>query len=474
MSIESLNHPAEIKQFSDNERITNLLYLIWLSRPDLQSVFDIGTGEGQAAYRGWVKDSVKREYGIDHALGGQTQTSAPLNGGQSSNGGLLARLTRSFARKHEPKGPRGGATLIGYADGVLGMGEHVRMSAETLARTTTPFGVLDIDPGPHHKRAGVAGNIPMVEDNRFRANIFHVNADQMLHAYCQLGSDFFRNRYNIGFWAWELSKCPVNWLPVVSMIDEIWAPSRFIQDCFSEVTDKPVVYMPLCVELPNFERRSRAYFGLPEGDCLFLYTFDFLSYIDRKNPFAAILAFKQAFPAGHERAGLVLKIMKGDPKSPKWREMIDLIGGDKRIHVINEVMSRSDVLSLTDSCDCFLSLHRSEGFGRGPAEAMYLGKPVIVTAYSGNMDFTRKGASLLVDYKLIPVEPGQYVFEEGQVWADADVSHAARHMRSVFEDTAEVREIASKGQRVIRTEFSYETISRNMNDRLLELGLIDK
>ncbi len=304
----------------------------------------------------------------------------------------------------------------------------------------------------------------MVKDNRFRANIFHVNADQMLHTYCQLGAGFFRNRYNIGFWAWELAKCPVNWLPVISMVDEIWAPSRFIQDCFTEVTDKPVTYMPLCVELPTFQRRPRSYFGLPEGECLFLYTFDFLSYIHRKNPFAAITAFKKAFPKGGERAGLVLKVMKGDTDAPKWREMIELIDGDPRIHVINEVMSRSDVLALTEVCDCFLSLHRSEGFGRGPAEAMYLGKPVIVTAYSGNLDFTRPGCSLLVDYDLIPVERGQYVFES-QVWADVDVSHAARHMLAVFEDSSEVRKMAKQGQHVIRTEFSYETIGRNMNRR---------
>lgn len=472
MSIDSLAHSADIQQFSSDQQITNFLYLIWLSRPDLQSVFDIHTSEGQSAYRGWVKDSVQREYGMDPGLGGLGDAEEALNGHVRPTSRLLDSLKRFLAGGQSTTTARRGATLIGYAEGVLGMGEHVRMSAETLARTSTSFGVLDIDPGPHHKRAGAGGNFPMVKENQFRANIFHVNADQMLQTYCQLGAEFFRDRYNIGFWAWELARCPVNWLPVVSMVDEIWAPSRFIQDCFTEVTTKPVIYMPLCVELPEFQRRPRSYFGLPDGDCLFLYTFDFLSYIHRKNPFAAISAFKQAFPKGNERAGLVLKIMKGDTKAPKWREMIDLIGGDPRIHVINEVMNRSDVLALTQACDCFLSLHRSEGFGRGPAEAMYLGKPVIVTGYSGNLDFTRPDGSLLVDYKLIPVEPGQYVFEDSQVWADVDVSHAARHMRSVFEDSAEVREMAKRGQHVIRTEFSYETIGRNMNRRLIELGII--
>jgi glycosyltransferase involved in cell wall biosynthesis len=312
----------------------------------------------------------------------------------------------------------------------------------------------------------------MVDRNRHRANVFHVNADQMLATYCALGSDFFNSRYNIGYWAWELSKWPADWVPTLDMVDEIWAPSRFIRDCLKTVTDKPVVHMPLCVELPHFGRRSRSHFGLPEGDCLFLYTFDFHSYIDRKNPLAAVRAFKRAFPSGKEKAGLVLKIMKGDPESPKWQEMIEAIDHDPRIYVINQMMSRADVLALLDSCDCFLSLHRSEGFGRGPAEAMYLGKAVIATNYSGNVDFTRPGASLLVDYQLVPVKPGEYVCGEGQVWADPDVDHAARQMLLVQQGSAEVQEIAARGQEVILTEFSNAAVGRNMRKRLTEIGAL--
>src|SRR3982751_4833991 len=70
MSIETLNRPAEIEQHSSDEGISNFLYLIWLSRPDLQSVFDISTVEGQAAYRGWAKDSIKREYGMNPVFPG--------------------------------------------------------------------------------------------------------------------------------------------------------------------------------------------------------------------------------------------------------------------------------------------------------------------------------------------------------------------------------------------------------------------
>jgi glycosyltransferase involved in cell wall biosynthesis len=471
MAIDFMRDPAPIPQFDAEQPITKLLHLIWTSRPDLQAAFDLSTREGHDAFRSWAREGVKREYGVDPSSFGD----AASDGAQESaraKPGLLSGLKALFLGRSRIKPSSGlpGATLIGYTHGVLGMGEHVRMSAEALSTANVPFGVLDIDTGD--RPDALTGAYPVVRTNGFRANIFHVNADQMLPTYCRLGSAFYANRYNIGFWAWELAKWPALWEPVLEMVDEVWAPSKFIQDCLKSATDKPVVHMPLCVELPPFQKLPRSRFGLPEGSCLFLFAFDFNSYIERKNPFAAIRAFKSAFPAGTESAGLVVKVMKADETSIRWREMMDLIGGDARIHVINEVMSRGEVLALIDACDCFVSLHRSEGFGRGPAEAMYLGKPVIVTAYSGNMDFTRAGASLLVDYKLIPVGAGDYVFGEDQVWADVDVEQAASQMRHVHQGSSGIAEIAARGQSIIRTEFSNGAIGLNMERRLAELGLI--
>jgi len=366
-----------------------------------------------------------------------------------------------------------GATLVGYAHGVLGMGEHVRMTAEALTGAGVPFGVVDFDLGIKNKQDDSGGDFPLIDSSVHRANIFHVNADMMLYTYCRLGPDFFSGRYNIGYWAWELANCPEAWDSVTRMMDEIWAPSKFIQDCFAAVASCPVIHMPLCVELPSFKRLTRSSFGLPEDDCLFLYAFDFNSYFQRKNPLASIRSFKKAFPVQTEQAGLVLKVMNGDTDSEVWKQMLDLIDGDPRIHVINEVMDRGQVLALLDCCDCFLSLHRSEGFGRGPAEAMYLGKPVIVTNYSGNLDFTRPGACLLVDYRLIPVQPDEYVFTEGQVWAEVDEQQAAEHMRTVARGGTEVAAMAQRGQAVIRDEFSAAAIGARMKQRLEQLNLLN-
>jgi glycosyltransferase involved in cell wall biosynthesis len=352
------------------------------------------------------------------------------------------------------------------------MGEHVRMTAEALGRAQTPYGIFDFDVGVANKQAD-EGAFPLVESNRFRANLFHVNADQMLYTYCKLKPEFFRNCYNIGYWAWELSRCPAAWAPITNMVDEIWAPSTFVRDAFAAVTSKPVVHMPLCVELPPFRRLPRSLFGLPEGKCLFLFVFDFHSFIARKNPLAALRAFQRAFPSRLAPVGLVIKVMNGNPEHPVWHEMMNLMENDRRIHIINEVMPRQQVLALVDCCDVFVSLHRAEGFGRGPAEAMYLGKPVIVTNYSGNTDFTREGAAFLVDYDLVPIEKDQYVCPEGQVWASADEQHAAHLMRQIVEGSENVAAIAARGRAIIRNEFSPEAVGSRMTKRLREVGAID-
>lgn len=499
MPIDDLVREADIPQLVAKKGISRLMSIIWWSRDDLRHAFDLTTPDGQAGFIEWYEKRALAEYGLPPVapLRGRPPRQPDASfyrlkarltaGGKSTRWipssirrklfGLAARIFASKAEDLEQEAEsrfeqaEAGANLIGYAHGVLGMGEHVRMTARALGATDIKAGVVNFSVGVMNREQPQTDELPLITTNRFKTNIFHVNADQMLVAYGNLGPDFFRGRYNIGYWAWELERCPDNWIPVIDMVDEIWAPSRFIQDCFAKVTEKPVTFMPLCVELPAFARRSRAHFRLPEKDFLFLFMFDFMSYIDRKNPAAAIHAFLSAFPDRTDRAGLVIKAMNVDPAHPRWTELVELMHLDPRIHLINDVMSRQDVLALVDSCNSFLSLHRSEGFGRGPAEAMYLGKPVIVTNYSGNTDFTTSENSLLVDYDLIDILPGQYAFPDNQRWADPHVEHAAAHMRRLFDFPDLAHTIGLKGQSYIKEYFSAEATGKIMRDRLRHLNL---
>jgi len=525
VSIEQLDVPADIAQRLKDRCITNFMYMLWQSRKDLQHAFDLDTVIGQQRFCQWYDVSILREYGIaPQVLDGSSrkegrQLAQPnlvsprvplhsrllrLESTVGRIGHCLPRPIREFGKSiwyrvlgltadiaGRTSGRRWGnteanlimplpgrvlgepgANLIGYAHAELGMGEHVRMTAAALSTTDVKFGVLDFNVGVPSRQQATLDHGQHTTKNIYRANVFHINADQMLKAYCHLGRDCFSNRYNIGYWAWELAECPNELVPVIGMVDEIWAPSRFIQNAFSEKTERPVEYMPLCVSLPALPEHKRSHYGLPNDAFLFLFTFDFFSYIDRKNPFAAIQAFKRAFPDRSTHVGLVIKVMHGDVRNPQWARMLEMIENDPRIHVINQTMSRSDVLGLFNVCDSFISLHRSEGFGRGPAEAMYLGKAVIVTNYSGNTDFTLQDNSCLVDYRLIPVQQGQYVFEEGQVWADAEVEHAAWYMKKLTNDSQYAKEIGLRGQRFIRENFSPLAIGTIYKERLQAIGII--
>lgn len=434
----------------DGALVTPLMHIVWKARSDLQAAFDLTTGAGTRQFVDWFRVGAIQDYGPH------------------------MRSENALPRPIGTAGPAGepGANLVGYARAEIGMGEHVRMTAAALAPTGVPFSVINVQGRAAGRQQADPGAVRLVEAAQHRANLIHVNADQMLALYGQQGPALFDGRYNIGYWAWELARWPEAWTAILDLVHEVWAPSQFIFDAVAAVARVPVRRMPLCVTLPPPDPRlDRAHFGLNPSAFHFLYTFDFQSYVDRKNPRAAIAAFRQAFPRGAKDVRLVLKTMNGEPGHPGWRALVEDIGDDSRITLMDRTLSRAEVIALCQVCDAFVSLHRSEGFGRGPAEAMYLGKPVIVTGYSGNLDFTRPDTAALVEHRLIPVEPGQYPMHEGQVWADPDVGHAAWHMRRLVDHPADAVALGRAGRTFIHDHFSPRAVGMQYAARLRELGL---
>jgi glycosyltransferase involved in cell wall biosynthesis len=202
-------------------------------------------------------------------------------------------------------------------------------------------------------------------------------------------------------------------------------------------------------------------------------SFDAYSHIDRKNPWAVVNAFRRAFPTGQENAGLIVKAMNAYEQNEKWKRLLHCIGDDPRIRVINAVMNRDELLSLELECDCYVSLHRAEGLGIGPLEAMLLGKPVIVTNYSGSTDYANSDNACLVDYSLVPVKAGEYLFHEGQVWAEPDVDHAAWQMKKLFDDRGAGAELGARAQLFTTREFDPARCGQLYKARLRELGVLD-
>jgi glycosyltransferase involved in cell wall biosynthesis len=192
--------------------------------------------------------------------------------------------------------------------------------------------------------------------------------------------------------------------------------------------------------------------------------------MSRKNPLAAVRAFYKAFSRNDKYVGLLIKTFNAT-NHDEWQAVQELTKNDDRVAIINKALSRQEVLSLMSCCDCFVSLHRSEGFGRIIAEAMLLEQPVIATNYSGNTDFCTKQTSYLVDGPLVTVRPGQYLFPSGAKWCDPDTDTAARRMRQVVSDPSERARRAEKGRNLIQQRYSLTAVAEAYGHRLSDLGV---
>jgi glycosyltransferase involved in cell wall biosynthesis len=286
-------------------------------------------------------------------------------------------------------------------------------------------------------------------------------------------------RYVIGHWFWELPTVATTLVPQIARVDELWVGSRFTAAAFRGHTDKPIHVMPVPIETTPDPRLSRADFGLPEAVCLFLFHFDATSSPARKNPWAVLRAFGRAFDPWERQgtARLVIKALNLR-RLPKVRERLTREVTNLGGIVIEESLTRSEMDALLSLCDVYVSLHRSEGFGMGMAEAMLLGLPVVATGYSGNMEFMTQATSCLTGYRLRPVDetdlldqPGlDAVYELGQLWAEPDVGRAATWMRWLYENPAARRRIGAAASATIRRRYSPAAAGAAMTARLVELS----
>jgi glycosyltransferase involved in cell wall biosynthesis len=399
--------------------------------------------------------------------------------------GLLGRMRawretgRAVATRRAPAIAAGedGINLVGHPYGALGMGEHIRKSAEAFAAAGIAFDIVNTfnQVGPHGGKFGEFPHLDRItQDARHRVSLFHLNADEMKLASAHLGQPFFQGRYNIGYWAWELARFPEAWYPAFEFFDEIWAPSRFIQQAVANAAPCPVVHMPLAVDFSATHPLPRRHYGLPERKLLFLFYFDFTSYVARKNPYGPLAAFRKAFAdPDRDDVALVIKLNGMEQRPDDYARFREAMREQGRgVILLDRIMTDHEVRNLVRNCDCFVSLHRSEGFGRGLAEAMYYGKPVIGTGYSGNLDFMNPDNACLVDYLLVPVQPGEYPHPEGQLWADPDVEQAASYMRAIRNDAALRQRLGARAAEFMRAHHSFAATGARYRRRLARLGFV--
>jgi hypothetical protein len=375
-------------------------------------------------------------------------------------------MTGPIALPHVP------VTLIGHPFATVGMGEQMRSHIAACQSVHLQHKVLDIyryasRTDPDHRKL-----IDPVETNALAdgIRIFHINGDEVepvLRAFEARGGGF-KDGYNIIVPAWELPAYPAAWTDHLRQFDEVWALSHFLADSLA-AAGLSSSHIGQAVEVPLGHFLPRRYFGIRESAFVILHFFDLSSYATRKNP-DAVLAMFEAFRKRHEFADvqLVLKVKKGDEDGEEWlRPIRDRL---PEALCLAKPMSALETRSLINCCDCFVSLHRAEGFGRGTGEAMFLGRLAMATGWSGNLDFMTKDNALLVDYRLVPVGPGEYPHGEGQMWAEADVAHAVDLLDAAIADPVRTREMAARGRRDIRLGHGYRAVGVRVLDRLTEIA----
>lgn len=350
---------------------------------------------------------------------------------------IQSDVTRMIAPKPDRDAPGGFPVgIAGLFSTASGIGEGARLGyaaldaaglapmAFDLSRT---FGQTEFN-GATQRRPLTPGTTGSV--------IVHHNAPFVAHALWALGRERIKGRRIIGYWAWELPKVPAVWLPGLRFVHEIWVPSTFTRDAVAAATDLPVHVVPHPLPAMPVTPGMRARLGLPQDALVVLNVFHLGSAFSRKNPLAAVAAFRKAFGDDPNRI-LAIKLIDNGSAQNARRELDAAIAGAANIRLIEGMLPEADMAGLMQAADIVISLHRSEGFGLVPAQAMALGKAVIATGWSGNLDFMKDGNSALVRYSLIPVRDADGAFDEDdQRWADADVEHAAEWLRRLAGDEA--------------------------------------
>jgi len=352
-------------------------------------------------------------------------------------------------RSNRPLPP--GLNIVGNIAHDTGIGESARLCRNACEAAGIAYQVIDAN--------------DETQQAMYRTSVFHVNADQLPEVHERLPHVFGASTYNIGCWHWELPLLPDALAKSAAPLDEIWAPSEFIQNAVSGKVSIPVVHMPHGIEVTELEACPPEEFGVPPGRFTFLCMFDFASVMERKNPLGAVDAFRRAFP-DDSNAALLIKAGHAGRHRREYADLAGQLRGTPNVYLTDRMLPRPRVNGLLAACDAVVSLHRSEGFGLILAEAMYLGKPVVATGWSGNMDFMTSANSCPVAYELVTLARTYGPYRAGQQWADPDIDDAARLMRRVFDDAEFRTEISTRARDTIRSQFSPAAAGARYRDRL--------
>ncbi len=360
-----------------------------------------------------------------------------------------------------------GINVAGHVSGDFGLAEGVRGNLRAIETTKIPFSITDFKI-PWQTNSDRTYT-QFGEENPYPINLIHTNPDwleKILEGYFPgVTSADWKDKYSIGYWAWELPVFPAQWMWAFDLFDEIWTPSNFCAEAISAISPIPVIKIPHSLSFPK-PSMSRETLGLPQNTFIFLFCFDFASSFERKNPFAAIEAFQKSFSQDNREVSLILKFSTSHVFPELRDKLYNLAEGWDSIHLIDKHLEKQELHGLVANCDCYISLHRAEGFGLTMAEAMYYGKPVIATGYSANMEFMNYNNSFPVRYQLVKTSEDYGAYPKGSIWSEPEIDHAVSLMKYVFDNQEESRKVGERATEDIKSLLSPHVIGKKIKNRL--------
>jgi glycosyltransferase involved in cell wall biosynthesis len=447
--------------------INRYLYRVYGERADLAVAYPFLDGPDGSGYAGWV------------LVFGVVEMEIPERFLPPAPPGLgSVRPRAAEPRRQVPALPRGrrpelSVHVSGLFAGTLGLGEAARGYVRALETASIPVSTSTVDvrefvqlaADPHEDYARVSyTDVDGAAADGFR--LICLNADELPRFAERVGESFFEERPAIGVWAWETDQIPERWKGSFELLDEIWVYTDYVAGNLARAASIPVRRVPPPVLRPE-PGDVRLELGVP-GGFQFLFMFDFFSTIQRKNPVGLIEAFKLAFAPG-EGPQLVVKTINGVHRPHALEEVLWAARDRPDVHVVDRSLDARERDALVAGCDCYVSLHRSEGFGLTLAECMALGKPVIATAFSGPADFMTEENSYPVPFELTRVGADCEIYPADGTWADPDLRRAAELMRQVVENPREAAEKGARAMKDVERMYSPAAIGELIRARLEEL-----
>ncbi len=368
-----------------------------------------------------------------------------------------------------------GIRFIGPTNRVSGLAVSCRGYIEAIKTTSYPIDIVCVKQGfAHQKKIASYSSEYHIPSDYDVLSIVHMNPDVM-HLYSDIPQKYLTNSsYRVGIWYWELSRLPPLWFKYIDCFDELWVASTFTQRAIQACTNIPVVVIPPSVEKKAVDWRKvnvfKVQYKLENYRCVFLYIFDMNSYMERKNPFALVNAFVDTFK-GCNDAALILKVSNGWISADFQKKIKQICEAMPNVIIIDKIMSDSDIVALHGVATCYVSPHRSEGFGLTIIEAMMAKKVIVATDYGATTDFIGRDTAFPVDYSLIEIKETMGPYEKGYVWADINQSDLIKKMEAVYLQSSDITDKIDKAYLSVVDKYSPSCVGEIITKRMKSLGL---